>query len=152
MKTTASKIKPSAQLSNVSSDCQWSTTRLRIPEKLRSEFLFHTWFQSFFGLECSDWGFAAPAVLHWHTFTHRPIWMPPPLRSRPNTFREGLSLVLSLHTSKRSRYWGSLSWVAFKLKKKWPKPRPLRRNFWPHSGSDWILTHEQPQPRPEFAT
>jgi hypothetical protein len=35
-------------------------------------------------------------------------------------------LFLSLHTSKRSRYRGSLSWVAFKLKEKWPKPRQLR--------------------------
>jgi hypothetical protein len=69
---------------------EYLKTRLQILEKLWSEFLFRiTWFQSFFGPECSDWGF------HWCTFTHRPILTPPPppLRSRPNTFVEGLSIV-----------------------------------------------------------
>ena len=87
------------------------------------------------GPECYNWGFAAPPVFEWRTFTHRPIsTAPPPLRSRPNTIGEGLSIVFEPLHLKEKPIQGSLSWVAFKLKKKRPKSRPLRRNFGSHSG------------------
>ena len=106
----------------------------------------------FFGPECSDWGFAAPTVFHWHTFTYRPISTAPPLRTSLIPSERTYQSFLSLRTSKRSHYRDSFSWVAFKLKKKRPKPRPLRRNFGSRSGSDPIPTHERPEPWPEFAT
>jgi hypothetical protein len=59
---------------------------------------------------------------------------------------------LSLCTSKRSRYRGSLSWVAFKLKKNDRNRDRSAGTLGLIPGSDRIPTHERPEPWPEFVT
>jgi hypothetical protein len=71
-------------------------------------------------------------MTHFHTSAD--LNAPSPPQSRPNIRLERAYLsLLSLCTSKRSRYQGSLSWVFFKSKKQQPKLRLLRLNFGPHS-------------------
>jgi hypothetical protein len=70
----------------------------------------------FFGPGCYNWGFATPIVFHWRTFIHRPISTAPNCKPSLIPSERAYQSFLSLLTSKRSRYRGCFSWVAFKFK------------------------------------
>jgi hypothetical protein len=122
----------------------------KFQRKFWSEFPFCTWFWTFLA-----WGITIELSLlrqfSTDALSHISRFIRPPTASRAWPIGEGLSerayqLFLSLCTSKNDwyPYWGSLSWVTFKLrKKKQLKRRRLRRNlgpcsgFWPNS-DPWV--------------
>jgi hypothetical protein len=111
-------------------DCDGILARLQIPAEFRSESPLHTWFWLFgtgmlrlsFCCSTSFW------MTHFHTSAD--LNTPPPncKSGLIRSVRAYLSF-LSLHTTKRSWYGGSLSWVELPSSWRKMKPRPLCRNF-----------------------